>query len=470
MAVGKGATSLVEMILKKFADDTAGAAKELERLGGFPESVSQRIASGELPMDEASRVARRDAQTDGNTYYHGAEVGGFNTVDPQFVGATNSNSKGTGLWASSEPDVANSFVADIAEMRPDGVIQPLMYKGSNPRTVEANGDGFSEIYVEDHGLMDTDSIARAAKRDGHDSAIINDVVDFGPYAEAEFPKAQDPSTIISMFDGNKVRSPNAAFDPQYKGSNMMGNADPRLLGGLAAGTAGLLAAGQSDDAEAGVLGRVLKSDVAYNQLRKLVAKNKQNGISPVNTVQKWIHDKGNTTYDAMNKYAIKVDGARGGDYFKQESQSIMDQILDGVESPDKDLMSGLQEWAGVRGSRELGHTPSWEKGAASPGLLGATAATTAGALAAPALVKDGVFQHSATKEPVVERRAPVNNQSSLLEGVTNFADNVFTNFKDAAGPVGSLLMPFEGVNDYLKTVNDYDKQPTWRDRLGLLDL
>ena len=54
MAVGKGATSLVELILKKFAGDTAGAAKELERLGGFPESVSQRIASGELPMDSGA--------------------------------------------------------------------------------------------------------------------------------------------------------------------------------------------------------------------------------------------------------------------------------------------------------------------------------------------------------------------------------------------------------------------------------
>jgi hypothetical protein len=85
-------------------------------------------------------------------------------------------------------------------------------------------------------------------------------------------------------------------------------------------------------------------------------------------------------------------------------------------------------------------------------------------------MKDGVFQHSATKEPVVERRAPVNNQSSLLEGVTDFNDEVFANFKNAAGPVGSLLMPFEGVNDYLKVVNDNDKKPTWWDRLGLLDL
>ena len=34
----------------------------------------------------------------------------------------------------------------------------------------------------------------------------------------------------------------------------------------------------------------------------------------------------------------------------------------------------------------------------------------------------------------------------------------------------SLLMPYEGINDYLKVVNDYDRQPTWMDRLGLLDL
>ena len=35
---------------------------------------------------------------------------------------------------------------------------------------------------------------------------------------------------------------------------------------------------------------------------------------------------------------------------------------------------------------------------------------------------------------------------------------------------GWLRMPYEGANEYLKVVNDYDKQPTWLDRLGLLDL
>ena len=92
-------------------------------------------------------------------------------------------------------------------------------------------------------------------------------------------------------------------------------------------------------------------------------------------------------------------------------------------------------------------------------------ATTAALAAAPAVV-GGVFQHNATKEPVVKKR---NNQSSLLESVTDFNDEVIKSVKHAAGPL-SLLMPYEGVNDYLKVVNDYDKQPTWMDRLGLLDL
>ena len=58
-ATGKGATSLVDLIRKRFGDDVDGATQELVRMGGFPEPVARRIATGELPMDEASRVSRR---------------------------------------------------------------------------------------------------------------------------------------------------------------------------------------------------------------------------------------------------------------------------------------------------------------------------------------------------------------------------------------------------------------------------
>ena len=53
-------------------DDTAAAAKELEETIGFPESVANRIATGELPMDEASRLRRAQEQGYGDELYHGS--------------------------------------------------------------------------------------------------------------------------------------------------------------------------------------------------------------------------------------------------------------------------------------------------------------------------------------------------------------------------------------------------------------
>ena len=66
-----GATPLVQLILKKWGDDIAGAAKELEEKVGFPESVANRIATGELPMDAESVAKRAQDQGYGKTLYHG---------------------------------------------------------------------------------------------------------------------------------------------------------------------------------------------------------------------------------------------------------------------------------------------------------------------------------------------------------------------------------------------------------------
>ena len=92
------ATSLIELILKKWGDDIASAAKELEEKVGFPESVANRIATGELPMDEASRVARREAQTRPETYYNGGNTGGLLEVDPEMSGSARGMSAETGFW------------------------------------------------------------------------------------------------------------------------------------------------------------------------------------------------------------------------------------------------------------------------------------------------------------------------------------------------------------------------------------
>ena len=47
--------------------------------------------------------------------------------------------------------------------------------------------------------------------------------------------ASGKHTIMFPGSENQIRSVNAAFDPQYKGANILGGADPRLLAGIAAG-------------------------------------------------------------------------------------------------------------------------------------------------------------------------------------------------------------------------------------------
>ena len=85
------------------------------------------------------------------------------------------------------------------------------------------------------------------------------------------------------------------------------------------------------------------------------------------------------------------------------------------------------------------------------------------------LLMNGMFRHGATPHPVATRKPEVVNQLPWLADVTSFNDEVFKSVRHAAGPLADVFMPYEGINDYLKVVNDYNKQPTMWDRLGLLD-
>lgn len=128
----------------------------------------------------------------------------------------------------------------------------------------------------------------------------------------------------------------------------------------------------SDDAEA-MPAAAFKAGVQhpYNQLRKLVAKNKQNGVSPEKTVTDWIHK--NTNYEHIGKVGRKSEGM-SGDYFKSQIDGIYDMLLDGVEpgTADKDLMSGLDSWRGTRVGRDSSHQmPHVAAAAGAAGLAGA---------------------------------------------------------------------------------------------------
>jgi hypothetical protein len=135
-AVGKGAVK---------QDD---AAKKIAEMG-YPESVAKRIASGELPMDEASRAARRDAF--GVRTVHG-------TGDPQSLTEVDPNLVDIGLH-SGTPQQANTRLNDVykarnfVDMAPrntfeDGSgILPLVVKEGKQLKMEDVGDWMNSMQV-----------------------------------------------------------------------------------------------------------------------------------------------------------------------------------------------------------------------------------------------------------------------------------------------------------------------------------
>jgi hypothetical protein len=138
---------------------------------------------------------------------------------------------------------------------------------------------------------------------------------------------------------------------------------------------GLLGAAASDDAEAAP-SALFKAGIQhpYAQLRKLVAKNKQNGISPEKTVTDWIHK--NTNYEDLGKYGRATEGM-SGDWYKGQIESIYEMLMDGIDpaSADKDLLSGLDAWKMLRVGRDSSHVMPHTAAAATA----ATAAAGSGA-------------------------------------------------------------------------------------------
>ena len=261
-----------------------------------------------------------------------------------------------------------------------------------------------------------------------------------------------------------------------------------LLGDIAPKVAAPIAGGglmfPSEDAEAGVKLRLLVDAAdAYKTLRKQIAQGRQKGLSPQRVAEKFIHDRKITNYDGkfprdptgFNGYALQTDGEMAGEYWKGGVQNLYNEILGAVDDPDPMVVRAMDDWLESHVGREVGVSMAENRAKALKARKAAAAAGAAGvagganATASPSLVVDGVFQHNATPHPVATRRPEVNNQSEFLEGITDFGDKVFSEVRNASGPVGSLLMPFQGINDYLKVVNDNDRQPTWLDRVGILD-
>lgn len=183
---------------------------------GYPETVAERIASGELPMDTASRMerARQLGFDPDDVQYHGTE-NYFTEFEPSPRGKM-----GPGVYTTPDPSLAEIHASD-------GQIMPLLLRGD----YIGRADAFD---------MRPDVTGRDGQR------ILNETLQQAGYAGTRAGSRGSLSPETVTFDPSNIRSYySAAFDPEYTGPNILGAT------ATTAGALGLLAA--PEEAEAGPL-------------------------------------------------------------------------------------------------------------------------------------------------------------------------------------------------------------------------
>jgi hypothetical protein len=200
--------------------------KELVEMG-YPESVAKRISSGDLPMDKASRMQRAMEQGySPEVYYHSGSPN-INILDTAI--SSDKKTADTGTWFTGSPEVANTYLP------PEGAMYPVRMKTGDYDKVDAGGQTWNWIEnPEKTKVVSTDDLARAARtKAGSKGLIIDNVVDIGTNYPALNEAVDDKidwllkyqeggARNIAVNDPSTVKSVNAAYDPEYKGPNIMG--------------------------------------------------------------------------------------------------------------------------------------------------------------------------------------------------------------------------------------------------------
>ena len=210
---------------------------------GYPPETAVRIADGTLPMDYASRMQRAMDQ-------------GYDVSNPEY--------RGGGLTQISDPESLfdngffssqNPYVANTYSMKTGGNLMPVAIRKDEYLPVDAKGVDWNEIQVIDGsplqqellnqgyrgtGQIDTDQILNIARQAGLEGVSYGNVRDLGGNTKKlgkEFlGKAWDGANNTASTNPKNVKSLlSAAFDPDYKGSNILGgSAGLGILGGLLA--------------------------------------------------------------------------------------------------------------------------------------------------------------------------------------------------------------------------------------------
>ena len=191
---------------------------------GYPKEVAARIASGELPMDRASRMerARQQGFDPDDIQYHGTQA------DIKEFIASDYGALGPGVYTTPSTDMADMY-ADLEE---GSAIYPLLTR-----------KGSGTIGFDDYQARNPEAAIMDMPEINYNLRNVEGITGVEDLASSNLRSVGDVP-IRNTFDERDIRSVNAAFDPQYKGAN--------ILGGTAATAVGAGALMAPNDASAAI--------------------------------------------------------------------------------------------------------------------------------------------------------------------------------------------------------------------------
>jgi hypothetical protein len=182
---------------------------------GYPDQVAERIATGDLPMDTASRMQRAEAMgfDPSDVQLHGTsdDIIAFRK---DLLGERDPGYVGKGVYTTPEARLASSY-ANMAPPRERNIAGDYSSPNVMPLLTRA-GD------YQQFGLADKRNLANQIRQNPEvASALTEELLDAGK-AGAEVRDITGALVERSTFDPRNIRSLFAAFDPEYKGSNILG--------------------------------------------------------------------------------------------------------------------------------------------------------------------------------------------------------------------------------------------------------
>lgn len=216
----------------------AGLIPFVPALSTAKKAVKAAKVADDLPMDEASRMARaKEMGFDvDETFYHGTSMDGY--VESTDIEKFDTSKHGdrfsaddSGFFFTNDKGEANYYASSDRDYynkgEGEGAVYPTLLKNKNPLVVDAQflkSEGMAPIGEVDDTVNFWDNyqglIKGWAEDGGYDSVILKDEV--------------TGRKMNIIFDPKNIRSINAKFDPKMKDS-------ANLLAGGAAATVGTAA-------------------------------------------------------------------------------------------------------------------------------------------------------------------------------------------------------------------------------------